>query len=601
MDEREAQAFPESNPERAASGAHIGAIVDALAAARERNTLILLGLALVAVIAATAWGQIRLNAWNQPFYDALARKDLSDVLVQLKIFAAIALALLVLNVGQTWLSLTMKLKLRATLTRDLLDGWLAPRRAFFMSGTGEIGVNPDQRIHSDVLRLAETSTDLGVGLLQSTLLLASFVGVLWNLSDGQVLTIGAEKFLAPGYMVWSALLYAGLASLASWRVGRPLSALGVDRYARESDARVALVDANDNNESIALAHGEGREKALIMATFDRLFDSTKRLVGASTRLMWVTAGYGWFTIVAPLIVAAPAYFSGKLSFGGLLMAAGAFTQVQQSLRWFVDNAGLIADWRATVTRVGAFRLALTNFAAGRDEMGRPGVEKTKIVYLSSDDQRFLLRNILLDMRGGSTRLNAPEIEICAGDRVSIIGAHGCGKTMLFRALAGLWAGGCGTIIAPPDENIMFIPKHAFAPGLALSALLAYPRDASDFDEKDMTAALARFDLGYLGGALDRIADWENDLADADRQALAFARLLLFRPDFVVIDEAIDNLSDHRKTTLRALFQDELKNTGVIYISGPRAQDGLFERTYFLESAPRFDAEARDARTGGGDA
>jgi len=589
MDEREAQAFPESNPERATSGAHIGAIVDALAAARERNTLILLGLALVAVIAATAWGQIRLNAWNQPFYDALARKDLSDVLVQLKIFAAIALALLVLNVGQTWLSLTMKLKLRATLTRDLLDGWLAPRRAFFMSGTGEIGVNPDQRIHSDVLRLAETSTDLGVGLLQSTLLLASFVGVLWNLSDGQVLTIGAEKFLAPGYMVWSALLYAGLASLASWRVGRPLSALGIDRYARESDARVALVDANDNNESIALAHGEGREKALIMATFDRLFDSTKRLVGASTRLMWVTAGYGWFTIVAPLIVASPAYFSGRLSFGGLLMAAGAFTQVQQSLRWFVDNAGLIADWRAIVARVGAFRLTLTDMARRHEAMKQPGAERVEIVRTTSPEKRFLLRNVVLAMRGGASRLNAPEIEIRSGDRVSIIGPHGCGKTMLFRALAGLWSGGRGTIGAPPDENIMFIPKRAFAPRLSLAALLAYPRDASAFDESAMKRALARFDLGYLGGALDRVADWETDLADADRQALAFARLLLFKPDFVVIDEAIDNLSEHRRATLRALFDDELKNTGLIYISGPRAEDGLFARTYFLEAGPGADA------------
>jgi putative ATP-binding cassette transporter len=596
MGAREERVFTDASPERAALGAHVGTIVDALAVARERNVLVMLGLALVIVIAATAWGQIRLNAWNQPFYDALARKDLQEVLVQLKTFATIAFALLVLNVGQNWLSLIMKLRLRATLTRDLIDSWLAPRRAFFMSGSGEIGVNPDQRIHSDVLRLAETSTDLGVGLLQSTLLLASFVGVLWNLSGAQFFTVDAESFSVPGYMVWCALLYAALASLASWRIGRPLAALGVERYARESDARVALVETNDNNEAIALARAEDREKAQIMTAFIRLFASMERLVGASTRLMWVTAGYGWFAIVAPLIVAAPAYFSGTLTFGGLLMAAGAFTQVQQSLRWFIDNAGLIADWRASVARVGAFRLALTNIARNRDETMRSGPGMTQINREETKDHRFLLRDIVLDMRGGSSRLNASDIEIRAGDRVSITGAHGCGKTMLFRALAGLWSGGHGTITAPPDDSLMFIPKRAFAPRLSLAALLAYPRDASDFDETDMKTALARFDLGYLDHALDRIADWEADLADADRQALAFTRLLLFRPDFVVIDEAIDNLSEGRKTTLRALLDNELKNTGLIYISGPRPEDRLFTRTYSLEavtgiSTPRGDRGA----------
>lgn len=589
MGEREGRVFTDANPERAALSVHVGTIVDALAVARERNPLIVLGLTLVIVIAATAWGQIRLNAWNQPFYDALARKDLQEVLAQLKTFATIAIGLLILNVGQNWLSLTMKLRLRTTLTRDLLDSWLAPRCAFFMSGSGEIGVNPDQRIHSDVLRLAETSTDLGVGLLQSTLLLASFAGVLWNLSGAQFFTVGAESFSVPGYMVWCALLYAALASLASWRVGRPLGALGVERYARESDARVALVEANDNNEAIALARAEDHEKAQIMSAFVRLFESMERLVGASTRLMWVTAGYGWFAIIAPLIVAAPAYFSGKLTFGGLLMAAGAFTQVQQSLRWFVDNAGLIADWRASAARVGAFRLALTDIARRRDETMQSGPGTTQIIREESENKRFVLRNVVLDLHGGSSRLNTSEIEIHAGDRVSFIGAHGCGKTMLFRALAGLWSGGRGTITAPPDNSLMFIPKRAFAPRLSLAALLAYPRDASDFDEKDMKTALARFDLGYLDRALNRVADWETDLADADRQALAFTRLLLFRPDFVVIDEAIDNLSEGRKATLRALLDNELKNTGVIYVSGPRPEDRLFTRTYFLEAAPGIDA------------
>jgi putative ATP-binding cassette transporter len=41
-----------------------------------------------------------------------------------------------------------------------------------------------------------------------------------------------------------------------------------------------------------------------------------------------------------------------------MMAAGAFNQVQSSLRWFVDNFSTIADWRATLLRVADFRRAV---------------------------------------------------------------------------------------------------------------------------------------------------------------------------------------------------------------------------------------------------
>src|ERR1700730_9534896 len=118
-----------------------------------RNILFLLGVALCAVVALTAFGQIKLNAWNKPFYDALSRKDVSEFLYQLVVFGVIAGALLALNVAQAWLRELSKLKLREGLTRDLFDQWLVPRRAFRLSGAGEIGVNPDQRIHEDARHL----------------------------------------------------------------------------------------------------------------------------------------------------------------------------------------------------------------------------------------------------------------------------------------------------------------------------------------------------------------------------------------------------------------------------------------------------------------
>ena len=94
-----------------------------------------------------------------------------EFLDQLMVFGVIAGGLLVLNVAQAWLSQMAKVKLREGVVCDLFDEWLKPRRAFHLVNAGEIGANPDQRIHEDARHLTELTTDLGVGLLQSSLLL----------------------------------------------------------------------------------------------------------------------------------------------------------------------------------------------------------------------------------------------------------------------------------------------------------------------------------------------------------------------------------------------------------------------------------------------
>src|SRR5581483_8985245 len=131
------------------------------------------------IIIATAYAQIRLNRWNKPFYDALSRRDFSDFLHQLGVFGIIAASLLVLNVVQRWFVETLKVKLREGLVRDLLRDWMLPRRAFWLANAGPMGVNPDQRMHEDARKLCELSADLGIGLLQASVLLITFVGVLW--------------------------------------------------------------------------------------------------------------------------------------------------------------------------------------------------------------------------------------------------------------------------------------------------------------------------------------------------------------------------------------------------------------------------------------
>ena len=215
-------------------------------------------------------------------------------------------------------------------------------------------------MHEDTRHLTELSADLGVGLLQASILLITFVSVLWALSADFAFHVAGRQVVIPGYMVWAAVLYSGSASLLSYWVGRSLIGRNSERYAREADLRFSLVRVNEHIDAIALTSGEADEARRIEIDMTAVLAAMRSLVSGLTNLTWITAGYGWFTLVAPILVAAPLYFAGNLSFGGLMMASGAFIQVQSSLRWFVDNFSTIADWRATLLRVASFRHALVN-------------------------------------------------------------------------------------------------------------------------------------------------------------------------------------------------------------------------------------------------
>jgi vitamin B12/bleomycin/antimicrobial peptide transport system ATP-binding/permease protein len=544
----------------------------------ERTKLLLLSVAVALVVGATAYGQIRLNAWNRPFYDALAKKDFEAFLAQLLVFVVIAAGLLILNVAQSWLNQMMKLKLREGLVRDLMDQWLEPKRAFRLAGAGEIGVNPDQRIHEDARHLTELSTDLGIGLFQASLLLISFIGVLWVLSDNVVFTIHDRSFSIPGYMVWCALLYAATGSWLSWRVGRPLIPLNAERYAREADLRFALVRVNEHADGIALYGGEADEKLHLRHELDGVLAVMRRLVSGVTRLTWITAGYGWFAIVAPILVAAPGFFGGGLTLGGLMVVVGAFTQVQQALRWFVDNFNTIADWLATLRRVASFRRALV-------EMDKLGHEIGRIEFEQSGDGMAAFDDLSVVSPAGCAALGDTHIKIARGERVLIVGEAGAGLTTLFRAIAGLWPWGSGRISLPMSDGFTFMPQRSYMPPGALRETLAYPSPATTFADESLVAACNRVGLGHLSSQLDRNANWDNELAGDELQRLAFARLLLHRPGWICVNEAVDSLDESDRKEILTIFDKELAGATVISLGRRDLRDGFSTRVLHLVKVP----------------
>jgi putative ATP-binding cassette transporter len=553
-------------------------MIGALFASPVRHTLLMLGSGLVVVILLTAFGQIRLNSWNQPFYDALARRDVNDFVIQLGVFAMIAGSLLVLNVFQTWLHQMTKLKLREGLVLDLLGQWLAPRRAFRLANAGPIGVNPDQRLHEDARHLTELSADLGIGLFQATILLLSFIGVLWTLSSGFIFNIGGRTFDIPGYMVWAAIIYAGSASLLSYWVGRPLIERNAERYQRESDLRFSMMRVNEHIDSVALFDGEADEKRRIEIHLYAVLAATKSIIMRLTGLTWVTAGYGWITIVAPILVAAPVYFSGNLSFGGLMVAVGAFNQVQNSLRWFIDNFSALADWRATLLRIASFRSAVMK----TDVLH---TVESRIDFPEGEKGEVHIENLEIASPSGCTMLKERHVEIKAGERVLIIGDSGNGKTLLFRTLAGLWPWGDGRISWPKDEAVLHMARTPYLPPGTLREVMAYPSAVERFKPDEFAAALKSVGLENLQGKLDMQKRWDKKLSDDEQQALAFARVRLQKPEWLLIDEVLDSMDEPTHEKVMAMLARDLKQTGIVHIGKKEAHDHVFERVLHLVKEP----------------
>ena len=551
--------------------AQLGPLLAALGASRYRRRLGLLAGGIVLVICVNSVAQIWLNAWLGDFFDAIEQRDLATFGAQLLVFGVIVGALLTLVVAQTWLKEMLRVRLREWLTHDLLDCWLAPKRAYLLAHAGEIGANPDQRVQEDTRHLIDLSTDLAVGLLQSSLLLISFVSVLWILSAQIAFIVGDRSLTIPGYMVWCALAYAIGGSGLAWRVGRPLIALNATRYAREAEFRFALVRVGENAEGIALHGSEAQERRILDQPVDRVATVMRELANGLARLSWVTSGYGWLALVAPILVAAPGYFGGCLSFGGLMMVIGAFNQVQQALRWFVDNFPQIADWRATLLRVVALRDAL-------QAPETTGLDPGRITVAVCERERLVLENLNLALAGGRAVFEQSRVEVAPGEHVLIVVEHGSDKSALFRAIAGLWPWGAGTVHLPPRDTMMFMPPRPYLPLGSLRAGASYPAPAQRFNHASVAAALERVGLCHLLLALDREERWDQDLSLEEQQRLAFARLVLHRPRWVMLDDALGALDEDQRRSMLAIFEHELVDTAVVSIGRSPARHGFYDRT-----------------------
>jgi putative ATP-binding cassette transporter len=518
---------------------------------------------------------VLINQWNNRFYNALQERDWDAFVYQLEYFCVLAAIFIVLAVYQLYLNQWLQIRWRRWMTQQYLGRWLDGANHYRMQLLGDEADNPDQRIADDIRQFIDGGTSgaglltLGLGLLNSVVTLASFVFILWNLSEAAPLTLGG--WTIHGYLVWAALIYAVLGTIATHLIGWPLVALNFRQQRYEADFRFNLVRVRENSEQIALLRGEPAESERLLDRFDHVVTNWIAIMRRTKRLTFLTAGYSQASVVFPFIVVSPAYFAGTVQLGGLMQTASAFGSVQTALSFFITVYRQLAEWRAVVARLDGFESAVTRGHAAAT--ANPSIA----VKAREGESAIEIDDLLVRLPQGAPLVAADDIVIATGDRVLVSGPSGTGKSTLFRAIAGIWPFGSGSIAVPKGAKLMTLPQRPYFPVATLATAIAYPAEDGVFSRERLAEAITAVGLPALAPRLDEEAHWNRMLSMGEQQRLGIARALLQAPDYLFLDEATASLDEPAEAALYRLLDQRLKGATIISI-GHRATLEQFHRS-----------------------
>jgi len=513
---------------------------------------------------------VMLNQWNNRFYNALQERNWDNFVWELMFFCGLAATYIVLAVYQLYLNQWLQIRWRRWMTREYLDHWLKNANHYRMQLLGDAADNPDQRIAEDINLFIDRTLSVSVGLLSAIVTLCSFVVILWMLSAAAPLHLFGTSFSIPGYLVWAALLYAVVGTALTHLVGWPLVTLNFRQQRYEADFRFNLVRVRENSEQIALLAGETAEEERLLDRFGYVVGNFLSIMQRTKKLTFLTSGYAQISIVFPFIVISPAYFGGAVQLGGLMQTASAFTSVQGALSFFVNAYRQLAEWRAVIARLDGFNIAV--------ERARAASTATPAIAVSAREgkDRLEIDDLLVRLPQGTALLAASDLAISTGERVLLTGPSGAGKSTLFRAIAGTWPFGAGTIRVPKGAKLMILPQRPYFPIGTLAAAVTYPDEPGTFDAETLREVITAVGLPALAGRLGEEAHWNRMLSLGEQQRLGIARAILQAPDYLFLDEATASLDEASESVLYRLLNARLKRSAIVSI-GHRSTLAAFHR------------------------
>lgn len=529
--------------------------------------------AAVALEIATVYGTLQLSDAERRILDALQDHQPAAFASAMMLFAAMAAGFALVSAYRVYLRQLVEIRWRRGVTAHYVDRWVSGRAYCQAQLHGDEVDNPDQRIAEDVREFVASALGLSLSLLAALASLLFFGGLLWRVSAMWALPLDGVGMRVPGSLLWVILLYAAGSTWLTHIVGRRLVPLNVERLRYEADFRYGLMRFRDNVEVVTLSRGDALERQGALARFANVMRNWWRLIAAQRRLTVFTGLIGQANNAVPLLIAAPGFFAGLISLGTVVQIRIAYGQVSGALNWFVYAYQEIARWRANVERLSTFSEVMD--ATDRD------LAQLRIQVVASTTPALRLTDVRLQTYGGELLIDTVNATVSAGDRVAITGPSGVGKTVLLRAIAGIWPFGSGRIEVPGGARILFVPQWPYLPLSSLRAVVSYPAPAGTFADHRIREILCQLGLERLGAHLDETAPWDQHLSPHEQQRLAIARVLLNEPEWVFLDKATSALDEAMERRAYELLAARLPHATLVSVANRPAVTAYHSRHWTI--------------------
>jgi putative ATP-binding cassette transporter len=517
-----------------------------------------------------------LNSYvGRDFMTAIENRKFEEFVRMALLYVGVFAASTIAAVTYSYTEQRLGLLWRFWATRETILNYANHRVYYRLKKKGEVG-NPDQRIADDIRTYCTTTLSFMLILLNSSLTVIAFSGVMWTIS--------------PLLFVVS-VLYAAVGTFITVVFGRPLVRLNYDQLDKEANLRGSLIYLRGNAESVAVSRREGHLIQLNLKYLGDLAMNFRRIISVNRNVGFFTTGYNWLIQIIPALIIAPLFIDGKVEFGVITQSAIAFTQLLGAFSIIVNQIQSISSYTAVLTR-------LADLVEAR-EKAKAEEEAAPVTFSHEEGQVVYSGLTLRSLRSGRVLIKGLSLTIPQGTRVLVWGRDETARSALFLGTVGLWDSAEGRVGRPSLEEIILVTELPYLPPGTLRELLMLPwpeetlpwrqtlSDVQVPEEQimEMLAALQIDGMVKSFGGLDQRQHWENILPLDQQQMLVVARVLLSQPRFVFMDRLSSTLGPERVDRVLGL----LKERSISYVT--------FESDDSSLKADRYDA-VLEIREGG---